>query len=88
MIQINVQENNENIRVEEVVDTELVEKCSHCKSDEVKNQCDKCAKYFCEKCEFTLSDMGVQGSKDESILDFYKSYQFTRYACNTVHKGI
>ena len=83
LIEIYVQENNDNIRV----DTELVE-CAHCKSDEVKNQCDKCAKYFCEKFEFTLSDMGVQGLNDESILDLYKSYQFTRYTCNTVHKGI
>ena len=67
---MNYQGHNDNIRVEEVVDTEPMEKCAHCESDDEKNQCDKCAKYFCGKCEFALSDMGVQGLKDESILDF------------------
>ena len=77
--------NNDNSQVEEVVDN--MKQCAHCESDGIKNQCDKCAKYFCEKCMLTLSDMGVQGLNDESILDLYKSYQFTRYTCNTVHKG-
>ena len=70
-----------------VVDTEPKEKCAYCKSDDIKNLCDKCEKYFCGKCEFALSDMGVQGSNEEGMMDFYKSYQFTRYSCNTVHRG-
>jgi hypothetical protein len=89
--QYDINDKNENENVNEKVDhddnevmendnaehTEINEKCANCQSGEVKNQCDQCEKYFCTNCELKV--------QDASILDLYKSYQFVKYTCNTVH---
>ena len=57
--EMSYQEINDDI-IEEIVNTKPKEPCANCGSEDIKNLCDKCEKYFCQKCEFTLSDMGVQ----------------------------
>ena len=53
LVEINAQENNDNIRDLEVVDTELR---------------GKCAKYFCEKCELRIGPRGLQSTQRVSQL--------------------
>ena len=52
--------------------------CGKCgTSEEVKNQCSKCGKSFCSKCEFKFNG--------ESVMEFYKSFNFENYTCLTAH---
>ena len=63
-----------------IEDKEIIPECGNCKSDKVKNECEKCGKYFCALCEHK-----VNGEESESVLDFFKSYNFSNYTCKTAH---
>ena len=56
------------------------EECGSCQSNDAKNECDKCRKYFCRKCEHKVS-----GEESESVMEFFKSRNFVNYTCNTAH---
>ena len=49
--------------------------CVNCNSGEAKNQCEQCMNYVCSGCEITMNG--------ESILDYFKSFKFVNYTCNT-----
>ena len=48
---------------------ETKEECSNCKSDDAKNERDKCGKHFCSKCEYKVGG-------EESVMKFFKSRNF------------
>ena len=58
-------------------DVEENKECTICKTVEKTKECDKCGKDFCFNCE-----LKVHG---ESVLELFKSYNFTNYTCNTTH---
>ena len=51
--------------------------CGKCKSEQAKNKCDKCQKHYCSECEYKLNG--------ESVIEFWKSKNFTNYTCLTAH---
>ena len=61
-------------------DIETKEECGNCKSNNAKNECDKCGKYFCKNCEYKVS-----GEESESVIEFFKSRNFVNYTCTTAH---
>ena len=61
-------------------ENKIKEECGSCKSNDAGNECDKCGKHFCRKCEHKVS-----GDESESVMDFFKSRHFVNYTCNTAH---
>ena len=51
--------------------------CVNCNSSGAKNQCEQCMNYICSGCEITING--------ESILEYFKSFKFINYTCNTTH---
>jgi hypothetical protein len=62
------------------VDTpeEQIIECANCKCDKAKNRCDQCRKYFCTECELKMHG--------ESVLEFFKSYNFLNYITQHTYK--
>ena len=58
-------------------DVEVHKECANCKTVGKTKQCEKCSINFCFNCE-----LKVHG---ESVLEMFKSYNFTNYTCNTTH---
>ena len=67
----------EEIIVDAFDNVEEDKECDICKTVGKTNQCEKCDKKFCFDCEIK-----VHG---ESVLEMFKSYNFTNYSCNTTH---
>ena len=65
---------------DKILEKEITAECANCKSDKVKNECEKCRKYLCSLCEHK-----VNGEESESVLDFFKSFNFLNYTCKTAH---
>ena len=58
--------------------SELNIECFKCgEKEEVNNKCENCSKHFCSKCEWRFNG--------ESVMAFYKSYNYTNYTCLTAH---
>jgi hypothetical protein len=51
--------------LDDVIDKETKE-CSNCKCNDANNECDKCGKHFCSKCEYKVS-----GKESESVINFF-----------------
>ena len=66
-----------NILTEDNLFRKINSECGICQSENIKNYCHQCTKYFCEKCELTVPDMGVNGS-EESVLEFFNSWKFEK----------